>query len=117
MTNPLEFQGRWVQRGMIRVPVIEAEPVTLECGVCGDVSVTELCGRCRSHLRQISTHENQGTHAGYNRHVKNGTPVCDLCREGERLYQHARWLRRRAEKRSRKGVAPTPGSASVANTT
>ncbi len=36
-----------------------------------------------------------GTHSAFNRHRLRGETACETCQEGERAYQHARYLTRK----------------------
>lgn len=49
-----------------------------------------------------------GTHSAYNRHRKRGEEPCDLCREGERVYNTRASAERRA---SREQPEPAPERA------
>lgn len=83
-----EFQGQWVRRAGILVPVIDEAPKVL-CRVCGCVSPVGLCRQCRDSAR-VRVH---GSHAGFAQHKRRNELPCRVCSDAEKLYQRARYSR------------------------
>lgn len=94
--------GQWVIKpGGVKVwtPHPAAPPAIPPCIGCGQPSLTIRCKTC--HNIDRATGDHRPSHAGFNKHKKRGETPCDECREAERLYQHARHLRRKlAQKRA-----------------
>lgn len=81
------FNGRWVQRRGVRVPLVEPEPVRVTCKVCGVPSPVGLCRPCRDSSR-TRVH---GSHAGHAQHVRRNERPCKACSDAEKLYQDGRY--------------------------
>lgn len=84
-----EFQGKWVRRAGIMVPVLdEPEPKTL-CRVCGAPCPVGLCRPCKDSDRKRV----HGSHAGYAQHQRRNELPCRACSDAEKVYQRARYKR------------------------
>lgn len=84
-----EFQGRWVLRNGIRVPVPEPAPTKVLCWVCGGVAPTGLCRPCKDSMRERV----HGSHAGFNQHQRRNEKPCGPCALAESEYQGKRYRR------------------------
>lgn len=82
-----EFQGSWVRRGGIMVPVLAPEPVKITCKVCGAPGPAALCRPCRESLRERV----HGSRAGFAQHRRRNEPPCQACSDAEKVYQRARY--------------------------
>lgn len=92
-----DFEGTWVRRGGVMVPVIEDTEPKVLCRVCGCPSPVGLCRPCRDSSR-VRVH---GNHAGFNQHQRRHEPPCQACADGERVYQNSRWKPGRLSKTDR----------------
>lgn len=82
-----EFQGSWVRRRGVMVPVLdEPEPKTL-CRVCGNPCPVGLCRPCKDSQR-VRVH---GNHAGFNQHQRRHENPCQACSDGEKAYRASRY--------------------------
>lgn len=118
-----EFQGQWVRKGGILVPVI-TDHVERTCRVCGCLSPVGLCRPCRDSSRKRV----HGSHAGFNQHTRRHENPCQACSDAERVYQNKRyrrgqlskvdreWCEKNAVKSSWIRFAQENRSVSVANT-
>jgi hypothetical protein len=82
-----EFNGRWVRKGGVLVPVPDAGPPKVLCKVCGSPAPAALCRPCRESDRERV----HGSHAGFNQHKRRNEPACWDCRQAEQAYQRARY--------------------------
>lgn len=99
--DPLGFQGTFVKRGLIRVPVIDDPPANPPCINCGQPSLNVRCGECRENLAKRRA-EHVPSHSAYNLHKAHGQTPCWDCQVAEKAYQHRRYL---AKKAKREGTA------------
>lgn len=84
-----EFQGSWIRRGGVLVPVMPDEGPKQTCRVCGSPSPVEVCRPCKDSAR-LRVH---GNHAGFNQHARRHEPPCRACSDAEKTYQGSRYRR------------------------
>lgn len=83
-----DFQGSWVRRRGVLVPVLD-EPTKVLCRVCGNPCPVGLCRPCKDSDR-VRVH---GSHAGYAQHKRRNELPCRSCSDAEKTYQGARYKR------------------------
>lgn len=92
-----EFQGSWVRKGGVLVPVFPDEKPKIVCKVCGVPSPVGLCRPCRDSSRERV----HGSHAGFAQHQRRHENPCQACSDAEKVYQSARYRRGQLSKTDR----------------
>lgn len=84
-----EFQGQWVKRRGVMIPVPDEPKRKQSCRVCGTYARTGICRPCSESSRQRV----HGSHAGFAQHTRRNELPCEACSIAEKAYQRGRYRR------------------------